>query len=283
VAVLPTVPSPAVVSVVVQLIAADSAAVLQPLVGGLSAATLLQPLVDVAASTPIQTTVSDWAFVWENRWYLLSGAGLTVTLTITSLLVGFLAGFPAGVIETYGEGRLASVVTAAGVVLRGTPIVVILIVAFFVLPTPDLRLFALEVSGGFVAGTLGLGLRSAAYQSQIFRGALRSVDDGQLEAARAVGMSRLEAIRHVAVPQALRRSVPGFQNEVTIVLKDTSVVFAIGLSELLTRSYDLFVRQTTAVLEVILFASLIYFVLTFGTNRALDYAERRFSIPEGNA
>ncbi len=272
VAVLPTVPSPTVVSVVVvQLIAADSAAVLQPLVGGLSAA------------TPIQTAVSDWAFVWENRWYLLSGAGLTVTLTITSLLVGFLAGFPAGVIETYGEGRLASLVTAVGVVLRGTPIVVILIVAFFVLPTPDLRLFALEVSGGFVAGTLGLGLRSAAYQSQIFRGALRSVDDGQLEAARAVGMSRLEAIRHVAVPQALRRSVPGFQNEVTIVLKDTSVVFAIGLSELLTRSYDLFVRQTTAVLEVILFASLIYFVLTFGTNRALDYAERRFSIPEGNA
>jgi polar amino acid transport system permease protein len=67
------------------------------------------------------------------------------------------------------------------------------------------------------------------------------------------------------------------------VLKDTSVVFAIGLSELLTRSYDLFVRHSTAVLEVILFASLIYFVLTFGTNRALDYAERRFSIPEGNA
>lgn len=235
------------------------------------------------SALPLQASPDDWAFVWENRDYLLSGAGLTVALTVVSLLVGFLAGFPAGVVEAYGEGPLRSLVAGAGVALRGTPIVVLLIVAFFVLPTPDLRLLGLEVSGGFVAGVLGLGLRSAAYQAQIFRGALRSVDDGQLEAARAIGLGRIEAIRRVAVPQALRRSVPGFQNEVTIVLKDTSVVFAIGLSELLTRSYDLFVRQTTAVLEVILFASLIYFVLTFSTNRALDYAESYFAIPEGNA
>jgi polar amino acid transport system permease protein len=231
----------------------------------------------------LQTPISDWAFVWENRGYLLSGAVLTVGLTIASMLLGFLVGFPAGVIETYGEGLPKTIVSGAGVVLRGTPIVVILIVAFFVLPTPDIGLFGFELSGAFVAGVLGLGFRSGAYQSQIFRGALRSVDDGQLEAARSVGLGKLEAIRYVAVPQALRRSVPGFQNEVTIVLKDTSVVFAIGLSELLTRSYDLFVRQTTAVLEVILFASLIYFVLTFGANRALDYAEDYFAIPEGNA
>lgn len=237
----------------------------------------------VASQAPLQTASDDWAFVWENRDYLLSGAGLTVALTVVSLLVGFLAGLPAGVVETYGEGRLAGLVSGLGVLFRGTPIVVILIVMFFVVPTPDLRLLGVEVSGGFLAGVLGLGLRSGAYQSQIFRGALQSVDDGQLEAARAVGMSRLESIRYVAVPQALRRSVPGFQNEVTIVLKDTSVVFAIGLSELLTRSYDLFVRQTTAVLEVILFASLIYFLLTFGTNRALDYVDERFSTPEGNA
>jgi polar amino acid transport system permease protein len=236
-----------------------------------------------AVATLLQTPLSDWEFVWQNRWYLLSGAGLTISLTVASLLLGVLAGFPAGVVETYGEGWPKSVVSAVGVLFRGTPIVVILIVMFFVFPTPNLGLFGIEVSGAFVAGVLGLGLRSAAYQSQIFRGALRSVDDGQLEAARSVGMSKLEAIRHVAVPQALRRSVPGFQNEVTIVLKDTSVVFAIGLSELLTRSYDLFVRQTTAVLEVILFASLIYFVLTFGANRALDYAESHFEIPEGNA
>jgi polar amino acid transport system permease protein len=130
---------------------------------------------------------------------------------------------------------------------------------------------------------VGLGLRSAAYQSQIFRGALQSVDEGQLEAARAVGMSRFQAIRHVVVPQALRRSMPGFQNEFTIVLKDTSIAFAIGLAELLTRGYDLFTQsgRSTAVLEVFLAISAIYFVLTFTTNRGLDRLADYYAIPSG--
>jgi polar amino acid transport system permease protein len=102
-----------------------------------------------------------------------------------------------------------------------------------------------------------------------------------MEAARAVGLTKLEAIYYVIVPQALRRSIPGFQNEFTIVLKDTSIAFAIGFAELLTRSSDLFVQKTTAVFEVILFVSAVYFVLTFGTNRALDYLQERFTIPTG--
>ena len=148
---------------------------------------------------------------------------------------------------------------------------------------PQVNLGVGSISPAVSAGILGLGLRSAAYQSQIFRASLASVDDGQLEAGRAVGLSRFEAIRYVVVPQALRRSIPGFQNEFTIVLKDTSIVFAIGLAELLTRGYDLFTQETTAVLEVILFISAIYFVLTFTTNRALDYLGTRYAIPEGES
>ena len=225
---------------------------------------------------------SDWVFVANNAAYLLGGTVITIALTVASVLLGLLVGFPAGVVEVYGDGLPKRAVKTVGVVLRGTPIVVLLIFAFFVFPTPDIPLGFFTIGGAFVAGVLGLGLRSAAYLSQVFRGALQSVDEGQLEAARSVGMSRLQGIRHVVVPQALRRSVPGFQNEVTIVLKDTSVVFAIGLAEMLTRSYDLFVRQTSAVLEVILFVSAIYFVLTFTTNRALDYASDYYAIPEGN-
>jgi polar amino acid transport system permease protein len=230
----------------------------------------------------LQAAPSDWTFVSNNVQYLLGGTAVTIGLTIASLLLGFFAGFPAGAIEVYGDGLSKRAVQTVGVVFRGTPLVVILIFMFFVFPTPDVDLGVLTVSGAFVASVLGLGLRSAAYQSQIFRGALQSVSEGQMEAARAVGMSQLDALRYVIVPQALRRSVPGFQNEATIVLKDTSVVFAIGLAELLTRSYDLFVRQTSAVLEVILFVSAIYFVLTFATNRALDYASAYYAIPGGD-
>ncbi|PSP74066.1 amino acid ABC transporter permease [Halobacteriales archaeon QS_3_64_16] len=234
------------------------------------------PAIPFVPSTPFVSLVplgalADWGFVLGNADYLVGGLAITIALTVASILLGFAAGFPAGLIEVYGGHYSEAFVASLGVFFRGTPIVVIIIVMFFVV----------GISPAFLAATFALGLRSAAYQSQIFRGAIESVSGGQMEAARAVGLSRLQAIRHVIVPQALRRSIPGFQNEFTIVLKDTSIAFAIGLAELLTRSYDLFVQRTTAVLEIVLFISLLYFLLTFSTNRVLDALRERFVIPGG--
>lgn len=123
--------------------------------------------------------------------------------------------------------------SALRVLLRATPIVVLMVLVHYGLPIPRLgSIPVLDVRlSAFFAATLALGLRSAAYQSQVFRGAIGSIDDGQMEAARSVGLTRL---------QAIRRSIPGFQNEFTIVLKDTSVAIAIGLAELLTRAENLY-------------------------------------------
>jgi len=230
--------------------------------------------------------VSDWQFIAANWRFLLLGTVVTVLLTISSLSVGFLLGFPAGAIEVYGRGRLQTVVSGAGVILRGTPIVVLIVLFYFALPIPQLGtvpVIDMQLTA-FIAATLALGLRSAAYQSQVFRGSIQSIGDGQLEAARSVGLSKLQAIKHVIFPQAVRRSLPGFQNEFTIVLKDTSVAFAIGLAELLTRAERLYLQpgRDTAVIEVIITISAIYFVLTFSTNRALDYLHSQYAIPGGN-
>jgi polar amino acid transport system permease protein len=243
-----------------------------------------------AGSTPAAPLqLADWAFVWANRQFLAAGAALTILLTLTSVLVGVAIGIPAGFLEAYGEGRLARAASQAGVLLRGTPLLVILAFTFFVLPLPvpasRVSLFGSEFGiDAFVAATLGLGLRSAAYQAQIVRGAIQSVAPGQMEAARGVGLSTSEAIRHVIAPQALRRTIPGFQNEYTIVLKDTSVAFFIGLAELLTTGFNLFVQQSTAVFEVIIAVSVVYFLLTFLVNRGLDRLDARLAIPgEGGA
>ena len=233
---------------------------------------------------PLQA--GDWGFVIGSWWLLLLGTVVTVLLTTTSLALGFLAGFPAGAIEVFGTGWIEAVVSTAGVLLRGTPIVVLIVLFYFGLPIPRLGTVpVLEIQlSAFLAATLALGLRSAAYQGQVFRGAIQSIGGGQMEAARAVGMTRRQAIRHVIFPQAVRRSIPGFQNEFTIVLKDTSVAFAIGLAELLTRAENLYLQpgRDTAVIEVIVTISAIYFVLTFTTNRALDYANEVYAVPEGN-
>ncbi len=243
---------------------------------------------------PAPLQLSDWATVADNWQILLQGLYVTVLLTVGSLLLGFLAGFPAGATEVYGEGPLASLVRGVGVLFRGTPIVVLIVLFFFGLPWPELG--SLTVGGwglvsaftvnsqALLAATAALGLRSAAYQSQVFRGAIQSIDEGQVEAARSVGLSKIEAVRHVVLPQALRRSIPGFQNEFTIVLKDTSIAIAIGLGELLYQGQQLFLRPgVEAVFEIILAISAVYFVLTFVTNRTLDRIEERYAVPTGES
>lgn len=228
----------------------------------------------------------DWTFIASNWDLLALGTVVTVLLTASSLIVGFLAGFPAGAIEAYGSGRLSGFVTTLGVLLRATPIVVLIVLFYYGLPIPSLgSIPVLDVRmSAFVAATLALGLRSGAYQSQVFRGAIQSIDDGQMEAARSIGLTRWKAIKFVIFPQAVRRSIPGFQNEFTIVLKDTSVAFAIGLAELLTRAENLYLQpgHESAMMEAILLISAIYFVLTFTTNRSLDYLQTLYAIPEGN-
>ncbi|USZ72178.1 amino acid ABC transporter permease [Natronosalvus halobius] len=229
---------------------------------------------------------SDWQFVASNWEFLLKGTIVTILLTIASLSLGFLSGFPAGAVEVYGSGWLREAVSTVGVVLRGTPIVVLIVLFYYGLPLPRLgSVPVLDIRlDRFIAATVALGLRSGAYQAQVFRGAIQSIDEGQMEAARSVGMTKLGAIRHVIFPQAIRRSIPGFQNEFTIVLKDTSIAFAIGLAELLYQADQLYLRpgRDTAVMEVIITISAIYFVLTFVTNRSLDRLHDHYAIPGGN-
>lgn len=234
------------------------------------------------------TQLSDWVYILENWQYLLGGTVLTIALTLVSVVLGFLLGFPAGTIEVYGGRYIKPPVQILGVILRGTPILVIFMFTYFVVPLTEwfpIHLLIPGVGSAFVAAIVGLGLRSAAYQAQLFRGSIQSVSGGQMEAGRSVGLTKLQAIRHVVVPQALRRSIPGFQNEFTIVLKDTSIAIALGLAELLTRSYNLFQRAeyTDSALEALLFISAIYFVLTFATNRGLDYLGRVYHIPTGES
>ena len=224
------------------------------------------------ALAPLQAAAeSDWGFVFRNWRFFWRGAWIAIQLTLGSILLGFFLGLPAGVVEAYGGRYSRGIVHPVGVAIRGTPILVIIALTYF----------AAGVSPVFLAAIVALGVRSAAYQSQIFRGAIESVSGGQMEAARAIGLSKAGAIRRVVLPQALRRSVPGFQNEFTIVLKDTSIAYAIGLAELLKRSTDLYRLETTAALEVFLAASAIYFVLTFTTNRFLEFLHSFVAIPGG--
>lgn len=225
------------------------------------------------APVALPLAISDWGFVRGNLGTLLAGVWPALKLTFVALALGFAVGLPWGVFEVYGGRRSAWLARKFGVAVRGTPILVIMFITYF----------GLGLSPAFVAAAVALGVRSAAYQGQIFRGALTSIGRGQMEAARAIGLSKTGAIRHVMLPQALRRFVPGFQNEYTIVLKDTSIAFAVSYTEILYNMDNLMTQKPSATPELFATVAVIYLVLTLVGNRLFEYVDDVFSIPDGGA
>ena len=203
---------------------------------------------------------------------LFDGLVVTLLLTALSVLLGTTLGIVLATGRSYASRPIAYLILIYEKVLRGIPLLVLLFLIYFGLPQIGINMDA------FTAAVISLGLRSAAYQAQIFRGAINSISEGQIHAAYSLGMNKLKAIRHVIMPQMLRLSIPGWSNEFTILLKDTSIVFGIGVIELMRQGRYIQVRDPDSVLIVYLFIALIYFVLVFTANKTLRYIEKKYQM-----
>jgi polar amino acid transport system permease protein len=123
-----------------------------------------------------------------------------------------------------------------------------------------------------------LGLRGAAYQSQIFRGAIQSISEGQMTAALSLGMDRITAIRSIILPQALRIALPGWSNEYPEILTDSAVCYAIGVAELLTRTSQI-VSQTYVTMPIYLACAGIFILMNYAGMMVLERLEQKVAIP----
>jgi polar amino acid transport system permease protein len=204
--------------------------------------------------------------------YIVQGTAITVAVTLVALPFGLILGLVTALAHTYGGKVMSRVAAAYSLLLRGVPPIVLLFILYFILSGNLINL------SPFWAGSLSLGIVSSAYQMEILRGALLAVGGGQITAARAIGMSRLQSIRYIILPQALRLAIPPWSNEVSIVLKDSSLVYALGVPEILRRAQQLSATTQQPFLAYGT-AALIYFVLVFATNRALDYLSERTKLP----
>ncbi len=196
--------------------------------------------------------------------YLIAVRGLSTTLAITliSLAVGFVVGTALALMRVYGPIELQWLSIGYEKIFRAIPLLVLL----FIFGAALLSWFMWAGSVGaalFTAGVFALALRSAAYQSEIFRGAIMSVDVGQMLAAQSIGMTDMQATRHIILPQALRLSLPGWTNEYAVVIKDTSLVSAIGVTEMLYQAQAFTNTYPALFLGIILVISIIYFVFTY--------------------
>lgn len=205
--------------------------------------------------------------------YLLTGIFITIGLVAVALIIGLIFGLPMALGQVYGSLALRSTISVYVWFFRGLPVLVLLFLFYFgVFPTLGLDLPA------FVVGGVVLGLRGAAYQSQIFRGAIQSISEGQMTAARSLGMSRFQAIRVIILPQAMRVALPGWSNEYPEILTESSICYAIGVAELLTRSSQI-VSQTYVTMPIYLACAVMFILLSYAGTSLIQHIEKKIAIP----
>ena len=205
--------------------------------------------------------------------YLLQGALVTITLVLGALLLGLLLGIFLAVGQVYGNRPIRAVVAVYVWFFRGVPLLVLLFLFYFGLFT----LLGINISA-FTAALIVLGLISAAYQSQIFRAGILSLPEGQFKAARAIGMSDARAVLFVILPQALRLSIPGWSNEYSIVLKDSAVAYALGVTEVMARAHFV-ASRTYQHLPLYFTAGVLFLILTYLGTKSLRLLEEKVRIP----
>jgi len=209
---------------------------------------------------------------------LLKGTIVTLELSFLSIFLGLAIGLIVAIMETYGNKVLRGIATAYETVIRGIPLLVIYFVLYFSIPLLLQRHIGIQARmTPFMAAVLGLGIRSSAYQSQIFRSGIQAVEEGQIEAAMSIGMTKWQIIRHIIIPQALKMSLPAWMNEYTIVLKDTSIAFALGVTELLTEARCL-VSITLRPFLYYGIAALIYLVIVLSVGYFAGYLQKKYGI-----
>ncbi len=199
----------------------------------------------------------DWAAFlhYLQSPYLAEGAAITLGISVASILLGLVAGLVAALMRMSSNRLLNKPASFYVWLMRGTPVLVQLIIIYTGLPQLGLKLGVIE------SVIIGLGLNEGAYLAEIFRAGINAVPQGQFEAARAIGLTRVQTMRLVVLPQAIRIVVPPLGNAFNGLMKTSSLASVISMDELLRRT-ELLIQVQFKVLEIFIVAALYYLLLT---------------------
>lgn len=201
---------------------------------------------------------------------LLLGAGVTIKITALSVALGIVIGLFVGIASISQVKVLRALAAVYVDFFRGTPLLVQLFLFYFALPA-----ITGQRVDPFVAAIGACGINSGAYVAEIFRAGIQSIDAGQMEAGRSLGMTWCQTMRYIIVPQATSRVIPPLGNEFIALLKDSSLVSVIGFEEL-TRRGQLIIAKTYGSLEIWISVAIIYLIMTLTISRFVAYLEKRY-------
>ena len=216
----------------------------------------------------------DWSVVWAHRDALLAGTVTTIFLTVATMAIAVPCGIVVAALRLYGPAPVRALATAYVELFRNLPLILVVFWAFYVLPI----LTGVGLSP-LATGLAALALNVTAYNAETFRAGLNSIRRGQTEAAMALGMGRLQALRRVVVPQAVRRITPVLASTWVSLFKDTSLVSVIAVAELAYVSMQIR-AQTFRVLEMLTAMAAIYWLLGYLQAKIVDWIQRRYAVSE---
>ncbi|WP_436669328.1 ABC transporter substrate-binding protein/permease [Paenibacillus kandeliae] len=215
-----------------------------------------------------------FSIFWDYRHYYAKGVQYTLLLSALGVLFGFVIGLIVALLRLSNLGILRWIAMTYIEILRGTPMLVqLLIIHYGIAQTFHIEFSVLQ------SGIITLSINSSAYLAEIFRAGIQGVDRGQSEAARSLGMSYGATLRHIIIPQAVKSVLPAIGNEFIVIIKESSIVSFIGVADLMFQAQA--VRSITySALYPLLIAAAIYFVMTFVLSKLLGIVERRWSVSD---
>lgn len=212
-------------------------------------------------------------FIKDDRWTLmLDGLGMTLQVALYAVLLGVVLGLIAALmrLSQFRIGRWRPLNTIASIyidVVRGTPMVLQLMIMYFVV-------FGSVNIPRILVATLAFGFNSGAYVAEIFRAGILSIDQGQMEAGRSLGLSHRQTMMYIILPQAIKNILPPLASEFIVLIKETSIMGYIGMQDL-TKAADVIRSRTFEAFLPLITAGLIYFIIIFTLTRLLAIMERR--------
>lgn len=208
------------------------------------------------------------------------GLVCTLSLSAFTVLFGFILALVLALMRMSKIQPLRWVATAYVEVFRATPMMVQLFIVYYILlagiSLPSFKLFGFIRFERFLPGVFALSLNSGAYLSEIIRSGIQSIDLGQTEAARSLGMSQTQNMRYIILPQAIKNILPAIANEFVTIIKESSICWTIGVQEIMY-AVNSVKTATYTIGEALIVAACVYFCLTFPTSKIIEYFERRMS------
>ena len=219
-------------------------------------------------------SIIDKIGIVQSLWpFLVKGLWMTFQISILAILFGSILGFCLGVAKTLGHYVLEKLINGYLHLLRGSPYLVQLYIIFFVLPSLGIPWLQFD---GYTAAVVSLSLYTSSYVTEIVASAIFAVPNGQSEAARSVGMTKLETYRYVVIPQALKLTIPPMASVYVIVIKSTAVLSVIGIAELTRQGETAILRMPGDIMFIYCLIALFYFFYCYPVLRFSKWAEGKF-------